>query len=350
MGEAEVVEREEEEMPQPTRAIVPKAKAPEMWEASPLAVMDEETFEKRVTLARLERDRLATVQRAVMKEGVDYGKVPGTEKPTLLKPGAEVLNKMAGLVAAYREIRTVGDGEAAPTIHYLVHCYLHKYDESGPVVAEGLGSCNSWERKYRWRSGAVCPSCGEQLRVSKNKEEWYCWAKTGGCGATFPLDQIDAGSIENSDPFDLDNTLLKMARKRAQADATLTAHAASGLFTQDVEDFQDQQGSKPQAQKKADPRPALLRETYEHWKERATQLHLSDEDRDRLWREAFEAQQVESSKDATIAQIKAVRHALDGWLPEEAEGSQDEGEWTDDEKADNAFGQWEKGEQTEESA
>ena len=45
-----------------------------------------------------------------------------------------------------------------------------------------------------------------------------------------------AGEVENPDPWDLDTTLLKMAEKRAHVDATLRACAASGLFTQDIED------------------------------------------------------------------------------------------------------------------
>ena len=45
------------------------------------------------------------------------------------------------------------------------------------------------------------------------------------------------GRIENEDIADVYNTVLKMAKKRALVDATLTATAASDIFTQDVEDF-----------------------------------------------------------------------------------------------------------------
>ena len=338
----DTVEVEEE----PTRAVA--VKAPEMWEASPLAVMDEETFEQRVTLAKRERERLATVQLAVMKESVDYGTIPGTDKPTLLKPGGETLNKMAGLVATYDVTRTPGDGQSTPTILYLIRCSLHKYDEGGPVVAEGVGSCNSWERKYRWRSGAICSSCGQALRKSKQKEEWYCWRKTGGCGDTFPLEDFQAQQIENEDPLDLDNTLLKMARKRAYIDATLTAHAASGLFTQDVED-QQQSAKSPQADEPAKKKttgrkaapwemadhplgqrtlkkasPALVRENYENWVGRAKRLKITDEQRDQVWRDACRERGI--TKDGTdLDTLITLKTFLNSWLPEEAD--EPSGEW-----------------------
>jgi len=46
-----------------------------------------------------------------------------------------------------------------------------------------------------------------------------------------------AGRVENTDLADTYNTVLKMAKKRALVDATLTATAASDIFTQDLEDY-----------------------------------------------------------------------------------------------------------------
>jgi hypothetical protein len=43
--------------------------------------------------------------------------------------------------------------------------------------------------------------------------------------------------IDNPDPMELDNTILKMAMKRAHIAATLNATGASRIFTQDVEDL-----------------------------------------------------------------------------------------------------------------
>lgn len=234
------------------------------WEPSAIASMTDAEFSERVTLMRRELDRLREVQRKVMTDGSDYDVIPGTKKPSLLKPGAEVLNKMAGLVPSYIVTPTFGDGETGPHIHYVVQCTLHVGSQDGPAKASGVGSCNSWERKYRWRQvDRKCPKC-DAPAIIKGKEEygggWVCWKNkksTPGCGAKFkdgdPL--IEGQSIEdveNPDPFDLDNTLLKMAKKRAYLDATLSEHAGSGLFTQDLEDAKK---AAEQQSKRADRAP-----------------------------------------------------------------------------------------------
>ena len=213
------------------------------WAPSPLAELSDDEFARRLALVRKERVRLAMIQRAVMTEGVDYGVIPGTPTPTLLKPGAEILNKAARLKATFGEpLREAGDGITAPHIRYQVRCLLVF---EGEVIAEGDGSSNSLERKHRYRSAErVCPHCG-LAAIIKGRQEygggWLCFGRKGGCGAKFGdkaqeiVDQ-SIGVVENPDPHDLDNTLLKMAEKRALVAATLLAHAASGIFTQDLED------------------------------------------------------------------------------------------------------------------
>jgi hypothetical protein len=61
-----------------------------------------------------------------------------------------------------------------------------------------------------------------------------------------------------TEPADLANTILKMAKKRALIDAVLTATAASDIFTQDIEDLppEYQAGEAPApAQNKPAPPP-----------------------------------------------------------------------------------------------
>src|SRR5690606_22905756 len=43
-----------------------------------------------------------------------------------------------------------------------------------------------------------------------------------------------------TNPADVANTILKMAKKRAQVDAVITATAASDIFTQDIEDLPEE--------------------------------------------------------------------------------------------------------------
>lgn len=183
--------------------------------------------------------------------GVDYGVIPGTKKPTLYQPGADKLNNLFGLIPEFESITKIEDwtgrdhgGE--PFFYYQERCRLMR---DGFKMGEGSGSCNSWESKYRYRkSERVCPKCGkENIRKSKDKPDgtgggWYCWTKTGGCGATFKdgdqsIEGQETGNKPNPDIFDLANTFLKMAQKRAKIAATLNATSAHEFFTQDVEDI-----------------------------------------------------------------------------------------------------------------
>ena len=43
------------------------------------------------------RDVLVQAMKSLMKEGVDYGTIPGSTKPALLQPGADKLGNLFGL-------------------------------------------------------------------------------------------------------------------------------------------------------------------------------------------------------------------------------------------------------------
>lgn len=178
-----------------------------------------------------------------MIEGEDYGTIPGTAKPTLYKSGAEKLCDVYGFQRLFQTMNRVEDWEKG-LFHYEIRADLVD-SRTGLTVAQGLGSANTMEARYRWRKEErKCPMCQEPA-IIKGKEEfgggWVCWKKKGGCGSAFD-DFDDAimsqkfGRIENDDPYTLVNTILKMAKKRALVDAVLSATRSSGLFTQDMED------------------------------------------------------------------------------------------------------------------
>jgi len=195
----------------------------------------------------------------IFREGVDYGKIPGTSKDTLLKAGAEKATSFFGLYPRFVDAEVVNDwtgkdhdGEAF--FYYRRTCNLWRGDV---LVASVDGSCNSWEKKYRYRGGErLCPECGKPaIKKSKyaprNKDlgsapGWYCFDKQGGCGLEFAIndpaitEQV-LGQVKNLDVADLVNTILKMADKRALVAATLIATGLSEYFTQDTEDFIDGQ-------------------------------------------------------------------------------------------------------------
>jgi hypothetical protein len=186
-----------------------------------------------VSLEELRQQIVALDQfkRDIMQDGTDYAVIPGTPKPSLLKPGAEKLCEAFGWRPKFAILDSVRDWEGG-FFHYEVECRLLS-KRTGEDVGNGLGEANSLEGRYRWREARPsCERCGFELRRARDRAEWYCWRAKGGCGATYPLGQIEpGGKVENDDPYTLVNTLLKMAQKRALVAATLVAAAASGIFT-----------------------------------------------------------------------------------------------------------------------
>lgn len=142
------------------------------------------------------KERIAMLQnfiREMMKEGIDYGIIPGTDKRCLFKSGAEKLCDIFGFSKKIEIVSRIENFEKG-IFHYEVKAILIS-KRNGEVEAEGVGSCNNMERKFR-----------------------------------------------NQDACSVANTILKMAKKRAFVDAVLSATRSSDLFTQDVEDGDEQTG------------------------------------------------------------------------------------------------------------
>lgn len=185
---------------------------------------------------------ISKLKQSVMTPDVDYGAIPGCgEKPTLLKSGAEKLLMLFRLrpIARLSVIQLEGE-------HREYRADVDILDSKGEVIATGIGVCSTLENKYRYRNAKrKCPSCGESAIQAGKKEYgggYFCNKKSGGCGTKFSdkdptLNSQHEGKIQNQDIPDTYNTVAKMAKKRGLVDATLTACAASGMFTQDVEDF-----------------------------------------------------------------------------------------------------------------
>lgn len=210
-----------------------------------LSAMDDAAFERNLTMLGKGVERAERVKLKIMVPNEDYGLIPGTDKTTLLKPGAEKLALVYGLTGRFTHNIRYGDNVSAPPIVVVVDSFIHLGDHSGPVVAQGMGAASSWEKRYRYRgaAGRTCPNCGlDNVIRSKRDEGWWCGTRDGGCGKSWPAgaevieDQPDPGKAENVDPHELLNTLLKMAEKRAFVDGVLRATASSGLFTQDMEE------------------------------------------------------------------------------------------------------------------
>jgi len=186
--------------------------------------------------------------KTVMVKDQDYGTIPGVQKPCLYKAGAEKLSSLFGLTPAFelverREDWTGKETNGEPLFYYFYKCKLYR---GGELVGEADGSCNSWEKKYRYRdSKRKCPKCGGEFIIQGKAEYgggFLCYAKKGGCGAKFTdKDPTIIGQtlerVINPDIPEVINTVQKMAQKRALVAAVLIACNASAFYTQDAEDM-----------------------------------------------------------------------------------------------------------------
>ena len=184
------------------------------------------------------------------EDGGDYGIIPGTKKKTLLKSGAEKLCEIYGMYDEYEIVAKVEEWDRG-LFDYELRCVL-KSRRDDSIIGTGLGSCSTFESKYRWRlANRKCPSCGAEAIIKGKKEYdrtggdggWLCYGKKGGCGAKFDdndaaIVRQDVGRVENPDIIDAKNTVLKIAKKRAKIDAVIGVTRSSGLFTQDLEDHE----------------------------------------------------------------------------------------------------------------
>ena len=144
--------------------------------------------------------RLQEIKRTVMRAGVDYATIPGTDKPTLLKPGAEHLLQFFGLTHDAVITERIMDWESG-FFYFEAEARVYRNLPSGQKVqiASCTGSANSKESRYR-----------------------------------------------NQNVFSIVNTLQKIAIKRALVGATLQATGTSGDFSQDSEDMDYDHAASPQ--------------------------------------------------------------------------------------------------------
>lgn len=130
-------------------------------------------------------------RKMVLVRNVDFGVIPGTKRPSLMKSGAERIVMSLGLSQRYIIESCIEHFEQdAPFAFYRVKCELFYTRPDGMeiTVTEGVGSANTNERQ-----------CGR------------------------------------SSAFDSANARLKMAKKRAMVDACLTVGQLSSMFSQDME-------------------------------------------------------------------------------------------------------------------
>lgn len=180
-----------------------------------IAYLPEELFKFQKDLQKLCEKNLL--------ENTDYGKFGRAKKPSLMKPGAEKLCLAFGLKPDYDTIESTIDhsiemawdkgygkrGTSIGLYRYVVKCSLR--NRRGDFMGSGAGICSSLENNYCDR------------------------------------------------PRDVENTIFKMAQKRALIAAVLNALGLSGMFTQDLEDLPKETYPEKTSQTPEAPRPESAR-------------------------------------------------------------------------------------------
>lgn len=156
------------------------------------------------------------VMRSVMRPDVHYGKIPGTDKPTLYQPGADVLCMTFRISQRF----AVEDLSTSDAIRYRVTC-TGTHQGTGVELGTGIGEGSTGEEKYKWRRSVsdkefdATPPAMRRVKFGKSYE----------------TKQV------RTEPADVANTVLKMAAKRAKIAMVLNVTAASDMFGQDLEDL-----------------------------------------------------------------------------------------------------------------
>ena len=153
------------------------------------------------------KEELDRFVKEVLIAGVDYGNIPKTNKYCLFKSGAEKLCDLYHYGKRFEIISREACNEEPAYFAYEIKATLFD-NQTGQIVAEGVGSCNSKEKKY--------------LKYT---------------------------------PFDSANIVLKMAKKRAFVDAVLSATRSSDVFSQDIVDDDGENKSEQPGGTRSDSKP-----------------------------------------------------------------------------------------------
>lgn len=188
---------------------------------------------------KAQRALIRDVMQVVMVEGTHYGTIPGCgDKKVLYKTGGETL------MSAFRLSNAIESHmRDLPGDHREYEVMVQIISPSGLVLATGVGSCSTMESKYRYRHLPV------KLTEREVPQDYWNIRKSdpiraqqllGGSG--FSVKKSENGKymiaergeqVENSNPADEWNTVLKLAEKRAFLSALMKALAVSDIFIPD---------------------------------------------------------------------------------------------------------------------
>lgn len=202
------------------------AKAP-LPQMTVVSKQDVEALKKQRELLReFVQSQLVEATEANNFEG-DYGIIPGTKKRVLFKQGAEKAQRLFQLGTRFKLVDKMIERE----VNFAMFTYKAEvYSLRNPevVIAECDAAANSQEVKYKERR------VWKTIKDRKGERR----------------EQV----TEETPVFDVLNTLMKMAQKRALVGCTLLATGLSEYFTQDMLDEEDvKKGQTPPADGEKEP-------------------------------------------------------------------------------------------------
>ena len=242
---------------------------------------------------------LEEAYRRFLRDGIDYARLPGTPRPTLLQPGAEKLARVFGLAIEEELVRFDVQPDA---VHAVVRVNVYR---GGELLGSAHGAASSMESKYRWRwIDAEKPEDDAIARdlVARGEARWR---KREG-------QWVFQRRVPNPDVHDLQNTILKMAAKRAFISAIKRFTAASSFFLVDIDDMEEE---VVRGEAQAPPKQSKPRQSTRSLKSRLIELMkangLNTTDEQQAWISFTLGREVTKEDPLTTDEIKQLIEILE---------------------------------------
>ena len=211
------------------------------------------------------------------KENFHMGVIPGTgKKPTLLQPGAQVICTLLSLQPRYSIVEKTRDFKSG-LFEYIVQCQLIGGD--GLIHAESIASANSFEAKFQ-----------REAKYNENGE------------------RLGIGNM--------DNTVLKMAQKRALVAAALFIGNLSDVFTQDFDDadIRDLNGNEAKTNSVEDSREKPIT------KSQATRMYAISNGNGDLCKKVIAKYGYNSSSEVKVKDYNAICSEIENEVKQQVNG------------------------------
>lgn len=210
------------------------------------------------TEAKKKNQQLAESQRKKLE--IDYGTIPGVNKPFLLQPGAEKIARWLKVRPVYETVDTeLGNGH----LEVVSRCRLLDRATQEEVFQGPRCSCSSMEPNFRFRWVMADPQPSKDWIFSegrvrkaegtgKSVKEWKNGKPTG--------QWLWQDRVENKDIHGERNKVRQMGEKRAIVKAIRNYGALSEIFTEDPSEWafpDDEEGIEAEEQ----PTGKIVRDT-----------------------------------------------------------------------------------------